>query len=299
MIDLVVETTVFLRHCRRDRDLAANTIKAYRQDLGDLGRYLSENAAQSPLTPTGLAAFAEWLTIERRLAPATVKRRLACLRAMFSWCERRGIIEASPFRTAEVRVRLPKRLPRCLTAAELRHLFQVRQTSGSQMALAVLLLFTTGMRVSELTSLTVEDVDLERRTLRVRGKGNRERQVFLTSAEVVSELKTFMKERALFKAAPTEPLLRGRTGLRLSTNAVRHGLHRLTATAKITRRITPHMLRHSAATSLLEAGIDIRFVQRLLGHRSISTTEIYTHVSDERLKQAVLKANTLGRLRVG
>jgi len=85
----------------------------------------------------------------------------------------------------------------------------------------------------------------------------------------------------------------------MSTDSIRRGLRRLAERAGLARRITPHMLRHSAATSLLEAGIDIRFVQRLLGHRSISTTEIYTHVSDERLKQAVLKANTLGRLGAG
>lgn len=298
-MDLLAASAAFLRHCRTGRDFSANTIKAYAQDLGDLRRYLADGAHASPATASGLTAYAEWLIGPRGLAPATVKRRLACLRALFAWAERRGDIATSPFRTAEVRIRLPKRLPRCLAAVELRRLFTGRREAPAPIALAVLLLFTTGMRVAELTALRVGDIDLERRTLRVRGKGNRERQVFLTSSEVVGEVRAFMKDQGLHRAAPATPLLRSEVGGRISTDRVRRGLRRLAERAGLTRRITPHMLRHSAATSLLEAGIDIRFVQRLLGHRSISTTEIYTHVSDERLKQAVLKANTLGRLRVG
>lgn len=297
-MDLNIAAAAFLRHCRAERDLSDNTLKAYRQDLGELSKYLGEGGL-SPESPSGLTAYAEWLSTTRKSAPTTVKRRLACLRALFAWAERRGELETSPFRVAELRIRLPKKLPRCLSAMELRALFAARQEKGAAIALAILLLFTTGMRVSELTALTIADIDLERRTLRVRGKGNRERLVFLTSGEVVSELRSFMKDEGLGRAAPSTWLFRNRTNGRLSTNAVRHKLRSITADAGLSRRITPHMLRHSAATSLLEAGIDIRFVQRLLGHRSISTTEIYTHVSDERLKQAIFKANTLGRLRVG
>jgi integrase/recombinase XerD len=298
-MDLLAASSVFLKHCRSGRDLSANTIKAYTQDLGDLRRYLTDDRHVSPVTPTGLTAYAEWLIGPRGLAPATVKRRLACLRALFAWAERRGDIATSPFRTTEVRIRLPKRLPRCLTAFELRRLFAGRGAASAPIALAVLLLFTTGMRVAELAALRIGDIDLERRTLRVHGKGNRERQVFLTSGEVVSELRAFIRDQGLRAVPPSTPLLRTERAGAMSTDRIRRGLRRLAEGAGLTRRITPHMLRHSAATSLLEAGIDIRFVQRLLGHRSISTTEIYTHVSDERLKQAILKANTLGRLRVG
>lgn len=297
-MDIKAISAAFLRHCRAERDLSDNTVKAYRQDLGDLANYLGEGGA-SPESPAGLSQYAEWLSIDRKLSPATVKRRLACLRAVFAWAERRGEMETSPFRVTELRVRLPKRLPRCLSAMELKKLFADRRQKGAEMALAILLLFTTGMRVSELTALTVGDVDLERRTLRVHGKGNRERLVFLTSSEVVTELRAFMKDKGLGRRTPETWLFRNGHGGRLSTNTIRHKLRAIAVEAGLPRRITPHMLRHSAATSLLEAGIDIRFVQRLLGHRSISTTEIYTHVSDERLKQAVLKANTLGRLRVG
>ena len=153
------------------------------------------------------------------------------------------------------------------------------------------------MRVSELASLRFCDIDLEHRTLRIRGKGNRERQVFLTSIEVASELECYIAAVAPENVTPDAPLFLNRLGGYLSTGSIRRGLRRLAKDAGLTRRITPHMLRHSAATSLLEAGVDIRFVQRLLGHQSISTTEIYTHVSDEKLKQVVIAADTIGRLK--
>jgi integrase/recombinase XerD len=170
----------------------------------------------------------------------------------------------------------------------------VRKDAPAAIALAILLLFTTGMRVAELCALRVSDIDLDRRTLRIRGKGDRERQVFLVSTDVVAELRAYLREHKL-GGAPHSALLVTATGGGVSTDRVRAGLRRIAEVAGLARRITPHMLRHSAATSLLEAGVDIRFVQRLLGHRSISTTEIYTHVSDESLKQAVVKAKILAR----
>jgi len=297
-MDLRTASDAFLRHCRNGRNLSPNTLKAYAQDLAELMRYLALPQSMAPTTPEGLTSYAEWLSAKRCLAPATVKRRLACLRALFHWAERQGQIAASPFRTAEICIRLPKRLPRCLTAGELRILFRSRKSAPPAIALAILLLFTTGMRVAELCSLRISDIDLDRRTLRIRGKGDRERQVFLVSSEVVAELKGYLRDRHR-KGMPPEARLLSPTGEVPTTDRIRRGLRKIADAAGLTRRITPHMLRHSAATSLLDAGIDIRFVQRLLGHRSISTTEIYTHVSDERLKQAVSKANVLARLSAG
>jgi integrase/recombinase XerD len=297
-MDLAVGVASFIDHCRVTRSLSDNTLRAYRQDLSDLLRYLA-TGQPAPTTDDGLSHFAAWLSQERGLAAASVKRRLACLKAFFGWAERKGEIPISPFRTSELRVRLPKRLPRCLTSFELRALFGARKAAHPAISLSVMLMFTTGVRVSELTSLTVGDVDLGRRTLRICGKGNRERQVFLVSPEAVEELRAYMQANGLLRLGPLAALLQTRRGSPLSPQEVRKRLRTLAVRAGIQRRITPHMLRHSAATSLLEAGTDIRFVQRLLGHRSISTTELYTHVTDESLKQAVMKANTLARLEVG
>lgn len=294
-MNMTAMINAFLRHCETGRNLAKNTLKAYRQDLGEVERYVNEQPDKPPQTPDGLIAFAQWLTEVRTNAMATVKRRMACLRAFFSWAERRGDLTTSPFRTAEIRIQLPRRLPRCLTAAELRALFKARLKSSDTLALGVLLLFTTGMRVGELASLRVEDIDIDRRTIRVRGKGSRERQVFLSHDDVLEELQRYLDARSA-RGLTDGPLLRNAHDRTATTAWLRLKLRASAASAGIGRRITPHMLRHSAATSLLEAGVDIRFVQRLLGHQSIATTEIYTHVTDERLKQVVLAADTFGRL---
>lgn len=298
-MDITVAVTSFLQHCQTGRNLAKNTLKAYKQDLAEVETYSAMNSEAPPHTPDGLMAFARWLTETRGNAAATVKRRLACLRALFSWAERRGDLTSSPFRTAEIRIQLPRKLPRCLTAAELRTLFQARKQGSDTVALGILLLFTTGMRIGELASLRLEDIDVERRTIRVRGKGSRERQVFLSHDDVLTELQQYLKKYFPHGKSSGENLLRNSRGGAATTAWLRLRLRGLAEEAGIPRRITPHMLRHSAATSLIEAGVDIRFVQRLLGHQSISTTEIYTHVTDERLKQVVMGADTFGRFCVG
>ena len=294
-MDLNTTFETFLRHCRTGRNLADNTIKAYCQDFEEAKRYCNVDDHPALDTADGLVCFAQWLREDRGNAAATIKRRLACLRAFYAWAERRGDITASPFRTAEIRIQLPKKLPRCLKAAELRSLFAARTKAFKTMALAVSLLFTTGMRVGELVALKVGDIDLERRTIRVHGKGSRERQVFVSHDDVLAELSKNLNDRA--DAGPQDfQLIITKSGQAASTAWVRRHLRDLAVSAGIKRRITPHMLRHSAATSLLEAGVDMRFVQRLLGHQSIATTEIYTHVTDDSLRLAVLGADTFGRL---
>lgn len=287
--------TNFLKYCRHARNLSDNTLKAYEQDIAELRRYLVIQGLATLNSPEDINGYIEWLSSRRNLSATTIKRRLACLRAMFNWQERSDKSFSSPFRNADVRLTLPKRLPRCLSAAELRTLFQAAKVARIWLRLIITLLFTTGMRVSEVTNLQLGDVDTERRTIRVKGKGSRERVVFLATPEVAQELQHYMgRDRA--GCPSTAPLFANRRGKAASPAFVRLAVRALAKKADISRRITPHMLRHSAATSLLEAGVDIRFVQRLLGHASISTTEIYTHVSDERLKQVVSAANTIGRL---
>ena len=288
----------FLSYCSAERGLSPRTLAAYTQDLAEFQRYVASVGEPTLDTCNAilLVQYSKYLKGERNLALTTVKRRMACLRAMLNWCERRGLIKASPFHGVDLTIRLPKRLPRCLTASELRALFHARATAPAIDALALLLLFTTGVRVGELSAVRVGDVDLEARTIRVHGKGDRERQVFLPGEGTVAEIVAQISTRPQAEQRSDAPLLANRKGAPAGTPRLRAGLRRLSQKAGITRRITPHMLRHSAATTLMEAGVDIRFVQRLLGHRSISTTELYTHVSDERLKRVILTADTLGRL---
>jgi integrase/recombinase XerD len=197
----------------------------------------------------------------------------------------------SPFRSIELRMRLPSRLPRSLASSELETLLEEAGSAPQVIRIAILLLFTTGVRVGELAGLNLASLSLADGTLRVFGKGARERQVFITNSRVRRELASYLRTQR-GGASFNGPLLVNGEGARLSAAAIRAHLRKLAQAAGIERRITPHMLRHTAATALLEAGVDIRFVQRLLGHQSIATTQIYTHVRDEVLRRVVVAADT-------
>lgn len=164
------------------------------------------------------------------------------------------------------------------------------------MRLATLLLFTTGLRIGELAGMRLGDIDWADGAIQVQGKGNRERRVFITGDAIRREIKAYLRQRKLI-SPQTDHLFVTKKGGPVSAQYFRRRLKRLAKNEGISRCVTPHMFRHTAATHLLAAGVDIRFVQKLLGHASIVTTQIYTHVSDQILKDTIVRANTLGRLR--
>ena len=281
----------FLTHCKKERRLSTHTIAAYRQDLAEFNRRFG-GVDVALVTGPSLVDYAAFLAGTRGLAPATVKRRLACLRTMFAWLARRSSLALNPFSTVEIRVRIPDRLPRCLSTADMTTLAKAATTAAPTTCLATLLLFATGVRVSELASVTLGDIDVGQGTIRIIGKGDRERQVFVQNAALSARLSAYMGNRG----SDNRPLLVTHDGRPLNAAGIREAVKRLSRQAGLARTVTPHMLRHTTATSLLEAGVDIRFVQRLLGHRSITTTQLYTHVSDRALKTAVAAADICGRL---
>lgn len=269
-----------------------HTAKAYVSDARSFARFLLNVTG----TETALAAaFVTWLKQSERNSPSTVKRKVAALTAYFAWQPPIGLLATNPFDSASVEIRLPRRLPRAVARQDILRLLKTsaptKHDHASQATdLATRLLVATGLRISELCSINLEDVSPDGSSIRIRGKGNRERTVFLSNVELQGRLAEACRIRG---SATTEPLFVSRRRLRLSPQAYRLRLHRLRASSGLTSRITPHCLRHTAATLLIEAGVDIRFVQRLLGHASISTTEIYTHVVDESLRNALLKADPM------
>lgn len=284
----------FLRYCAEEKHLAPNTINAYRQDLVEFRCHAAGSRSVKSIGPADVLGYRNHLSLQRGLSPATVKRRLACLRAMFAWLVRRDILDASPFAKIELRIRLAARLPRCLESRDLRRLMRHRGSVGADCALATALLLATGMRVGELAALRIGDVDAAAGRLRIMGKGSRERTVFVTDARLREELRGYVIERHGPAGNPADQrLLVDDRGRALSPARIRQAIGGLGRVAGLARRVTPHMLRHTAATMLLESGTDIRFVQRLLGHRSILTTQIYTHVSDRALQAALTRANIL------
>jgi integrase/recombinase XerD len=292
----------FLLHCRLGKGLSANTLQAYSGDLAVLMPLFPLDLAVEQIDRAQLIASIAHLLGQPRHAPATIKRRLACLKAMFRWLEREEAIKSNPFRTLDLTVRLPKNLPRTLAGHELAsligHISRQSGFDGLAIRTAVLLLIATGMRVGELASLRLADIDQQTGIIRVQGKGRRERQVFIPGGPVASSLADYLALRPRISSS-SHHLLIGTNGQTLTPQIIRLRLHRLAKGAGINRKITPHMLRHSAATQLIEAGVDIRFVQKLLGHASISTTQIYTEVSDTALKDAISRADTVGRLMTG
>jgi integrase/recombinase XerD len=159
----------------------------------------------------------------------------------------------------------------------------------------VALMVSTGVRVHEVVGLKCQDIDLASRAIRLVGKGRRERQVFLTNDWIATLTEAYLAVRGSYDL--THPRLLFNLQFEpLTTAAMRARLAKAASAAGIEQRVTPHMLRHTAATQLIEAGVDIRYIQRLLGHASLSTTEIYTHVSDHALKRVVSEADVLGRL---
>jgi site-specific recombinase XerD len=288
-------TEAFLRYCAEEKHLAPNTLNAYRQDLAEFRRLAGGSRRIDAIRASDVLGYRNRLSAERSLSLATIKRRLACLRAMFAWLVRREVIDASPFAKTELRIRLPARLPRCLETRDVRRLMRHRASQGVDCALAIALLLATGMRVGELAGLRLDDVDAVGGRLKIFGKGSRERTVFVTDVRLREELRHYVALRHGLAGRPVDARLlideRGRT---ISAARIRHAIAGLGRDAGLARHVTPHMLRHTAATMLLESGTDIRFVQRLLGHRSIVTTQIYAYVSDRALRAALVRANIFG-----
>ena len=293
-MNVVEACKAFLIHCKVERRLSENTLAAYRQDTAEFLAKFRDKVLDA-VSGDDLITYAGFLSGPRALAPATVKRRFACIRSMFAWLMKKAILAINPFASIEIRIRIPDRLPRCLSQPDMARLAKAAGEASSLAKLATLLLFETGARVSELASVRLRDVDVEQGIIRIVGKGDRERRVFVSSPKVRRLLEEYIHVTHRHDQ-PEQRLLRAPGDRDANAALIRETVKRLSQVAQIKRVVTPHVLRHTAATSLLEAGVDIRFVQRMLGHRSIGTTQLYTHVSDHALRAAIAAADVLGRL---
>ncbi|MBF0392550.1 MAG: tyrosine-type recombinase/integrase, partial [Alphaproteobacteria bacterium] len=296
--------TRFLDHCRIAKRLSANTLRAYEIDLAQFMAHVGASRDVAEIDRDMLRRFARHLFDGRGLKETTVKRRMAALKVMFRWLERDEAIELSPFHRLDLTIRLPRRLPRCLTLDEMRRLLRQAESeatgeaAGHQAILlhfVIVCLFATGLRIGELVGVRQSDVDPEARGIAVRGKGDRERKVYLPNQHALTTLTRYNAQRARLRSTDDRLLLTD-SGTPATAQSIRRALIALADRAAIGRRVTPHMLRHTAATQLIEAGVDIRFVQKLLGHASIATTQIYTQVSDASLRAVLERADTLGRV---
>lgn len=298
---LTIARDEFLEHCRVAKCLSPHTLRAYRLDLALFTSHIGADSDVTTVDRDAIRDYARVLLDVHRFKPATVRRRIATLRAFFRWLERENIVELSAFHGLDIPIRMPRRLPRALTSDEMRLLLRScclgkdAAYESLLMRFTIVMLFTTGVRVGELVAVQLSDVSDTDGMIHVRGKGARERRVFVGGPEAMALMRRYLRARRRMPPVSSQ-LLIWRRGDAITAPQVRRRLGRLARQCGIRRHVTPHMLRHTAATQLLEAGVDIRFVQRLLGHTSIATTQLYAEVRDEALRARLARANTFGRL---
>lgn len=292
----------FLAHCQSAVTLSGHTMRAYSSDLADYVTFVGPRKSLGAVHAEQLRAYIFHLRSVRALKESTIKRKLATLKLLVKWAIHEGRLKANPFDALNEKIRLPRKLPRALDRDDSRRLRRAVEpvTAGTDFdkmrrTAAVQLLLETGIRVGELVSIACQDVSLADKAIVIHGKGNRQRLVYLYKRTLLRAIARYVERRSRI-ATRHEELFISAVGTPLSTAQVRRELREIAASAGLARRVTPHMLRHTCATSWLESGLDIRFVQKLLGHHSISTTEIYTHVSDQGLRAALERINQ-GRFR--
>jgi integrase/recombinase XerC/integrase/recombinase XerD len=292
------EAADWLDHLSRVRKLSGATIRSYSRDLSAWFSYLGERGV--PASDAGAAEARGWLTrmSSERLAPATVNRRLSALKGFHDWLIRRGDREINPFASTRS-VKGGKGLPGYLTYDEIEKFLELTGSGFVGLRDRVLfeLLYSTGCRVGELCSLNIDDVG--RREILVRGKGDKERWVFVgrrAAAALVEYLP--MRGHRWTDQDGEKALILDLRGRRLTPRGVYYLIRRYAVKTGLTKKVSPHTFRHSFATQLLDEGADIRLVQELLGHASLSTTQVYTHTGIERIKRVYRQSHPHGRIKM-
>lgn len=299
-LPLWAEVDRFLKYLTAERGASVFTIKSYREDLLQLEEFLRSAGCRRPSDATSpiLRRFASGLHAAG-YAASTVARKLASLRSFYAFGQREGWVKANPAKPLRS-PRRPRKLPKFLTGDEISKLLMAPQseaTGGVRDRAILELMYSAGVRVRELMSLDDGDLDLQSGTVRVRGKGRRER-LGIVGSHARRALTAWLAERprpAGVRASGPQPLFTNKLGSRLSVRGIARLLEKHLATAGLAGKASPHTLRHSFATHLLDAGADIRSVQELLGHKSLVTTQIYTHVTTRKLLDAFDKAHPRAR----
>ena len=281
----------YLTYCAHQKKLSEKSVKAYAIDLEQLRRHTAVDAIPAKVE---LSAFITGL--HKRYLPRTVKRKIASIRAFLNYLEFEEIIPENPMKKIKTKFQIPQTLPRTIPLTVIEHVLraayqELKQAKTAYALSATLrnaaiieLLFATGLRVSELCSLNAQHIDFGNGSIRIMGKGAKERMLQIGNTEVLAILRRYAEENAV-NIRESGYFFVNRLSSRISEQSVRFLIKRLCTKAEIGRNITPHMFRHSFATLLLEEDVDIRYIQRMLGHSSILTTQIYTQVTVEKQRQ--------------
>ncbi len=297
----------YINHCKFEKGLDTKSLKAYQIDLLQYVAY-AKGATDGGYCKETLQAYIAYLHSLYKVK--TVKRKIASLKAYFNYLEYEEIIFENPFSKLRVKLHEPFLLPRTIPLTSIDTLlhFAYQQASdipkdkyeyrASLRDISVLeLLFATGMRVSELCSLHTENVNLADGIIKIYGKGSKERIIQIGNQDVLLAVKNYFNAFSE-KIADSGWFFINRLGNRLSDQSVRFMINRYCQAAGITQHITPHMFRHSFATLLLEEDVDIRYIQQLLGHSSIVTTQIYTHVTSKKQRDILTTKHPRNKIKL-
>ena len=293
MQSIVTLVSQYLSYCQHQKLLSNHSIRAYRIDMEQFLAYLAGTfprlADIGELNKAVLQGYIQQLM--EKYSPGTCKRKIATLKAFLNHLEFDDIIAVNPMRKINTLFREPKMLPKCLKLDEmeslLQYVYSILQHAVSPYAryralkcIAYLeLLFATGIRVGELCALTLASVNIEQGFIRVYGKGKKERIVYIGSPSVLTALSLYLQLRLKQKSS-SEFFFLNWNGEKMREESVRSNLRSCAVTALTGKHVTPHMIRHTFATLLLEEGVDTKFIQEFLGHSSVVTTQRYLHLTN-------------------
>lgn len=288
----------FLVYLEVEKNFSKHTIRAYNSDILSFLIWLND----TPVSETNHTKLKDYLVFIQKFnySKTTLSRKIASIRTFYRYLYRENVIESNPVNS----VHAPKRnksLPKFLSSVEIEQILnniKIETPAGYRNRVILELLYATGMRVSELGDLNFGSLNLEENEITVLGKGNKERIVLVSTRakeflqKYINTVRFMIPENS--SSPPTSensPVFINKTGYRLQTQSIRTALNDIVKRIELPKKVTPHVFRHSFATKLLENGADLRVVQELLGHASISNTQIYTHVSTERLKSVYDKTH--------
>jgi len=292
---LTASVNDFFTHCRYEKQLSPKTLKAYEIDLKQFILFLKN---KENIKDVSKHEIRDYLASIVSLKPRTVKRKAATIKAFFNHLEFEDIIDLNPLRKMRIKIKEPQVLLSAMDLGEIKKIFRISyqlKNTNNKLSLSYLnalrnivvieLLFATGARVSEIANLKKSNLNLRSGNITIKGKGNKERNIQICNVESIAVINEYC---SLFESSISTSggwLLVNRLNRRLSDQSIRGIVRKICTKAGIKRKVTPHAFRHTFGTLLLEKNVDIRYIQAMLGHSSIMTTQIYTHVNNKRQRQ--------------
>ena len=300
-MNMIKEMEQYLEFCKYRKELNRNTLKAYRIDLEQYLSFIKKDFLLK-------ARIEEYITeLHKKYKQKTVKRKIASIKAFYRYLEEEERLEGSnPFTKIRVKFKeiesLPRIIPRNDIERLLNYMYDVMKQSGQEATIyrdlsVIEMFFATGARVYEISNLKIQDIDLDNGIIKLFGKGSKERYVQIGSPEVLEVVKEYYRLNQQ-KIDKSGFFFVNRQGKRFSEQSIRRMIRKYSCQAGISIHITPHMFRHSVATYLLEEGVDIMYIQKILGHSSIKTTQIYLHIASKKQMEILKERHPRNQMRI-